>query len=83
MRTIRRDREIDLRPCRHHRGGIDVPMALVVMPLDMVEVHGGRNGRMRVQLAGVGPQRRIVHQPADVALEMSVVHRVEPQQRGE
>lgn len=65
---------------RDDPGGIDLAVALVVVPLDVVDVHGlvhARQGKERVQETR---QVRIVHDPAQVAFEVAVIDRIEADQ---
>jgi hypothetical protein len=62
---------------------IDFVMRHVVMPLDVVEVDGIRHSRYLVDVAGVGPEVRVIYQTAQVALEMHVVDGIEAEQRRE
>lgn len=57
---------------------IDVVMRHVVMPLDVVEVHRFGDAGPLIQVAGVAGQVRVVGNAAQVALEMAMVDRVEP-----
>jgi hypothetical protein len=53
----------------------------VVMPLDVIEVHGVRDRWPLIELAREFHEVRIVGDSADIALEVQVVDRVEPDQR--
>ena len=48
----------------------------------MIEIDGLRDTRDLVQVAHVAPEIREIDQSAQVALEVPVIDRVEPQQRG-
>ena len=53
------------------------------MALDVIEVHGIGYPINLVKVTEVTGQARIVNDPADVAFKMTMVHRVEPDQRDE
>src|SRR5690606_22981384 len=71
------------RPQRHDAGRIDGAMALVVVALDVVQVHGGGDFRNRHHPGHEVAQGRVVHDPPQVALEVPVVDSVEAHQGGE
>jgi hypothetical protein len=52
------------------------------MLLGLPEVDGVAESRRLVQVARVGPEHRHLAELASVALEVAVVHRIEPDQRG-
>src|SRR5690606_418227 len=56
---------------------------LPVAALDFGEVHSARDTRPLVELAEVIPQRRVILEAAQVALERAMVGGVESNQRGE
>src|SRR5215469_1739420 len=65
-------------PGRHDPLGVEVRVGRVVVPLDVIEVRGRAEGRVLVEVAGVGPEIRVVHDPAHARLEMGDVDGVEP-----
>src|SRR5690606_34550083 len=75
--------QVQLRPKRHHAGRVDGRVALVVVALDVLEVHRFRDARPLVQLAQPAAQARVIGDAPQVALEMPVVDGVETNQRGE
>lgn len=75
--------EVLRRPFRHDAGRVDGAMAGVVVPLDMGEIHGFGDPRPLIQLSQPVRQVRIVGDPPQVAFEVTVIHRVEANQRGE
>src|SRR5699024_7882375 len=58
-------------------------MTAIVVLLDVVEVHGGRDTGPLVKLAGVIPQIVIIGQPSQIAFEMTVVNTVKTDECGE
>lgn len=62
-------------------GRIDIVVCDVVMPLDMVEVHGIGNTVGLVEISEIPEEMWIVDDSSDIALKMSVVDRIEPNQR--
>ena len=58
-------------------GRIDVVVGDVVMPLDVVEVHGAGDAVGLVEVFEVAEEVRVVDDPPKVALEMAVVDGVE------
>src|SRR5215469_8241810 len=53
---------------------------LVVMALDLAEVSRLSEARVGVEVAGVGPQMRVIRQPPQVAVEHLVIDGVESRQ---
>ena len=62
---------------------VDAGVHDVVVPLDLVEVDGVAEARRLEQVAGVGPQHRVLGELVPVALEVAVIDGVEAHQRGE
>ena len=58
-------------------GRIDVVVCDVVMPLDVVEVHGVGDAVGLIEVFEVAEEVRVVNDPPDVALEVAVVDGVE------
>ena len=58
-------------------GRIDVVVGNIVMPFDVVEVHGVGDAVGLVEVLEVAEEVRVVDDPPEVALEMSVVDGVE------
>ena len=58
-------------------GRIDVVVGDVVMPLDMVEVHGVGDAVGLIEVFEVAEEVGVVNDPPEVALEMAVVDGVE------
>ena len=75
-----RAREIELRSERHDAGRVDMLVAHVVVPLDVIEIHRVRDPRHLVEVPDVFREVRIILDAADIALEMSVLDRIEPRQ---
>ncbi len=71
------------RPFGNDAVAVDLPVAGVVVALDMGKVHRFGDARPLVQLAQPVRQVRIVLDSAQVALEMAEVHRIEAHGRGE
>ena len=76
-------KEVKERSGWHDTVGIDGGMTAVVVLLDMLHVHRCGDARPLIQLAGKGPQGRVIHQAPEIALEVAVVNRVEADQRSE
>src|SRR5829696_9226198 len=78
----RRGEEVEVQ-----RAGRDDPLGVqgvvrrVVVLLDLGEVDRLGDPRLLVEVAGVGPQVRVVDDPPAVAAEVRVVHGVEAHQR--
>jgi hypothetical protein len=75
--------EVLLRPERHDTGRVDGRHAPVIMTLDMIHTYGFGNTVHLVKIAKVIRQIVIVSDPAQVALEMAVVDRIESYEGGE
>ena len=71
---------MEIRPNRNNSEGIDVVVGEIVMPFDMVHIHGPGNARLVIQLPQVPPQVRIINDSADIALEVKIIDGVEPDQ---
>lgn len=68
---------------RDDTGGIDVIVRDVVVPFDMVEIHSLCDAVGLVQVFEIAEKVRVVENSSDIALEMSVVHRIKPNERHE
>ena len=68
---------INLRIDRDDPVRINALVAVVVVAHDMRKVHRVSDAGPLVQLACVGPQVRIIHDPLSVTLEVQVVDRIE------
>ena len=64
-------------------GRIDVVVSDVVMPLDVVEVHGVGNAVGLIEVFEVAEEVRVVDDPPEIAFEMAVVDGVEAHQGDE
>jgi hypothetical protein len=76
--AFRWHREVDDRPERHDARRIDGWIALVIVVLDMVEVHRLGDAGQAVDVAGEAPERRVIDDASQVALEVAVIGGVEP-----
>src|SRR6476646_5349446 len=74
--SVRR-REIKRGTDGHDPARIDRAVALVIVPLEVFEIHGSGDAGPLVDVARVCRQIRIAGQPADVALEVPDIDRVE------
>src|SRR5690606_24096910 len=74
--------ERQLRPLGNDAVGVDMPMAGVVVVLDVGKVHGLGYAGPLIELAQPVRQVRIVFDAPQVALEMAVVHRIEAHEGG-
>ena len=75
--------QVQRRTLGHDAGRVDGLVTGVVVVLDVGEVHGGCHARPLVQLTQPAMQARIVEDALLVALEVTVVDRVEADQGGE
>lgn len=64
-------------------GGIDVVVSDVIVAFDMVEVHGLGDAVGLIEVFEIAEQVGVVDDPPDVALKVTVVDGVEPNQRDE
>ena len=62
---------------RDDTGRIDVVVGDIVMPLDVIEVHGVCNAVGLIKVFEVAEEIRVVDDPFEVALEMAVIDGVE------
>lgn len=60
---------------------IDVVVRHVVMALDMVDIHGLGDAVGLVEVFEISEEIRVVDDSPYVALKMTVVHRIKPDQR--
>lgn len=75
--------QIQLRTDGHDAGGVDVVVRHVVVPLDMVEVHGVRDTGYLIEVPEIAGKIRVVDDAPEIAFEMAMVDGVEPDQRDE
>lgn len=61
-------------------GRINIIMRDVVVPLDVVDIHGLGNAVGLIEIFQIPEQVRVVDDSSEIAFEMSVVHGVEPNQ---
>ena len=71
------------RPNRHNPVRIDAVVAVIIVPGNLVEMHGFGHPRPLIQRTGIGPEVRIIDDPRPVAFELPMIDRIEPDQRGE
>jgi hypothetical protein len=55
-------------------------MAPVIVVLDMLKIHRLGDARQAVNVAGETPERRVIHDAPQIALEVAVIYGVEPHQ---
>ena len=75
--------EIELGAERHDAGRVHLALAAVIVPLDVIDVHGLGDARHLIEIAQIVRQVRIVDDAPQVALEVAVIDRVEADQRRE
>ena len=75
-----RAHEIKLRSDGHNAGWVDMLVAHVVVPLNVIEVHRFCDPRHLVEVSEIFREVRIIFDATNIALEMPVVHRVEADQ---
>ena len=68
---------------RNYSGRVNIVMREVVVTFDVIEVHRIRNAVNLIKIAEITVQVRVISDPSDVAFEVAVVDRVEPDQRHE
>ncbi len=66
--------EIKLRTQRYDARWVDFLVGHVVVPFDVIHVHGRGDTRLLIQIAKVTLKVGIIDDPAEVALEMAVVY---------
>ncbi len=69
--------EVDLGTRRDDSARVNAAVTPVVVVFDVIHVDGFSDSRHLVQLAGIAPQVWIIHETADIALEVADVDRVE------
>lgn len=70
-------------PKRDNARRIDVMMGHVIMAFDMIQVHRVGHLIILIEVLQVAKQMGIIHDAPDVALEMPMIHRIEPDERHE
>ena len=68
---------------RHHPVGVDGLVTVIIVVLDMGEVHRLAYARPLVQFAQVAREMRVIGDAAQIAFEMPDIDRIETHQRGE
>lgn len=68
-----RRRVVDRRSHGHDTARVEGTMTAVIVPLDVLEVHGPGDAGHLIEAARVGPQVRVVDDAPDVALEMTEI----------
>jgi hypothetical protein len=76
-----RRRQVLVRADRDDTGRIDVVVCDVVVPLDMIEIHGLGDTVGLVEIPEIPEEIRVIDDSPDVALKMAVVDHIEPNQR--
>ena len=76
-RPVVRRREIDDRSDRHDARRINLTLAAVIMPLDLIDANGlGYSGHL-IKVAQIIPEIGIVGDAPQIAFEMAVIDAVE------
>lgn len=68
---------------RDNPGRIDIVVSEIIMAFDVVKIHRIGNAIGLIEIAQIPGQVRVVNDPSDVTFEMTVINRVEPDQRNE
>jgi len=68
---------------RDNPGRIDIVVSKIIMTFDMVKIYRVGNAIDLIEIAQIPGQVRVVHDPSDVTFKMTMVNRVEPDQRDE
>src|SRR5271166_582527 len=71
------------RSYRNDPSRINIVVSKVIMALDVIEIHGTGDSINLVKITKVTVQAGVISDPADVAFKMTIVNRVEPNQRDE
>jgi hypothetical protein len=62
---------------------IDVLMSHIIMPFDVIHIHRVGHAVKLIEIFEIAEQMGIIDNSSDVALEMSMIHGVEPDERHE
>src|SRR5262245_34777114 len=81
--AVVRRHEIERRAERHDAGRVHMAVAAVIVPLDVIHVHGRGDAGLLVEVAQVVAEIGIVDDAAQIAFEVAVIDRVEAHQRRE
>lgn len=78
-----RGRIIDHGTERHDSAWVERAVTFVRVPLDVLEIHSPGDARPLIEATSICSQVRIIDEAAQVALEMSDINCIEPDQRRE
>ncbi len=81
--AVVRQREVEQRTDRHDAGRVDVAVAAVIVPLDVIETDGVGDARHLIKIAQIIPQIWIVDDAPQIAFEVAVIDGVEANERRE
>ena len=70
-------KEILLRAKGHDAGGVNFIVSHVVMPFDVIEIHGVGNAVILVEIFEIAKEVGVISDTSDIAFEVPVIHRVE------
>ena len=73
--------EAQVRADRHNPCRIDFALRDVVVTLDVIKVHRLRDAGRLIKILQIALQVRIIENPANVAFEVAVIHRIEANER--
>ena len=73
-----RRQKILYRSDRNNPGRINIIVSKVVVTFDVIEIHGLGDSINLVKITKITVQVRVISDPADVAFEMAMVNRIEP-----
>src|SRR3982750_3557040 len=63
--------------------GIDLIMRHVIMPFDVIEIHGRGDAVILVEIFEITEEIIVIDETPEIAFEMSVVHGIEANERDE
>ena len=63
--------------------GVNVIVSDVVMPFDVIHIHGVRHVIVLIEIFEIAKQIGIIHNAPDIAFKMAVIHRVKSDERHE
>ena len=81
--AVGRSLEVDDGAERDDAGRVDGGVALIIVTLDVGEIDRVLDAGCLIELARVGPEVRVIDEPADVAFEVADIDHIEAQERGE
>ena len=66
---------------RHDSSRVDLSVSDVVVPLNVIKVYRFGDSRLLIKVHQVALEIRVIQNPPDITFEMTVINRIEPNER--